>query len=149
MGKKGNVARFLAGAAVGAGLGILFAPKSGKETRADLKKKFDELVEKAKEIDIDEVKENILLKIDEIQEELKSLDKEKVLKIAKEKARAIEAKTEELVKLAVDSAKPKLEAMANDVKKSTVKTLKNIIAKLEETDKPQPKISTKTKAKKA
>ena len=38
MGKKGKtVAAILGGAAIGAGLGILFAPKSGKETRAELK----------------------------------------------------------------------------------------------------------------
>ncbi len=33
---KRNLAFFLAGAAVGAGLGLLFAPKSGKETREQL-----------------------------------------------------------------------------------------------------------------
>ena len=44
MGKKGKtVAAILGGAAIGAGLGILFAPKSGKETRAELKAKMEEL----------------------------------------------------------------------------------------------------------
>ena len=50
MGKKGKtVAAILGGAAIGAGLGILFAPKSGKETRAELKAKMDDLISKAKE----------------------------------------------------------------------------------------------------
>jgi gas vesicle protein len=41
---------FLAGAAVGAGLGILFAPKPGKETREDVKKKLGEIGQKGKEL---------------------------------------------------------------------------------------------------
>ena len=35
MEKKSGFGKFLAGAAIGAGLGVLFAPKSGKETRKD------------------------------------------------------------------------------------------------------------------
>lgn len=38
----------LAGLAAGAALGLLFAPKSGKETRADIKKKADEAAKKGK-----------------------------------------------------------------------------------------------------
>ena len=47
---KSGLGKFLLGAGIGVGLGILFAPKSGKETRADLKKKMDDLLEKAKNI---------------------------------------------------------------------------------------------------
>ena len=36
MEKKSGFGKFLAGAAIGAGLGVLFAPKSGKETRKDI-----------------------------------------------------------------------------------------------------------------
>lgn len=133
--KKSSFGKFVLGATIGAGIGLLFAPKTGKETRAELKAKFDELVKKTKEIEVDEVKENILNKIEEIQEELKDLDKEKVLKLAKSKAKDIEKKSEELVKMAMDSAKPKLEQMATEAKKSTVKTLKNVISKLEEDEK--------------
>ncbi len=39
----------LVGGLVGAALGILLAPKSGKETREELARKADELVAKAKE----------------------------------------------------------------------------------------------------
>lgn len=133
--KKSSFSKFVLGATIGAGLGLLFAPKTGKETRAELKVKWDELVKKAKEIEVDEVKENILNKIDEIQEELQELDREKVLKLAKAKAKDIEKKSEELVKLAVESAKPKLQDLATEAKKSTVKSLKNVIAKLEEDEK--------------
>ena len=51
-----GVLGFLAGAAVGAALGVLFAPRSGKETREILadkarqrKEDLDELIDKARE----------------------------------------------------------------------------------------------------
>ena len=66
--KKSGVGKFLLGAAVGAGLGILFAPQKGSDTRKMLKEKMDELIKKAKNIDVEEVKDNIQLKISEIQD---------------------------------------------------------------------------------
>ena len=43
MSKKG---KFLLGAGVGIGLGLLFAPQTGEKTRKDLSKKVQELIEK-------------------------------------------------------------------------------------------------------
>ena len=40
---------FIIGGLIGITLGILFAPKSGKETREDIKRRADELIIKAKE----------------------------------------------------------------------------------------------------
>ena len=69
MSKKSGLGKFLLGAGIGVGLGILFAPKSGKETRADLKKKMDNLLEKVKNIDVEEVKQTIEEKVREIKED--------------------------------------------------------------------------------
>ena len=54
MSKKGY-GKFVLGAAIGAGLGILFAPKKGSETRAELKAKIEDLVKQIKKIDLEEV----------------------------------------------------------------------------------------------
>ena len=70
---KSGLGKFIAGAAIGAGLGILFAPKKGSETRKELKEKMDELVNKAKDIDMEEVKETFERKVDEIKRDILSL----------------------------------------------------------------------------
>ena len=51
MSKNKGFKKFVLGAAIGAGLGVLFAPKKGSETRAILKNKFDELMIEIKKID--------------------------------------------------------------------------------------------------
>ena len=133
--KKGGLGKFVCGAAIGAGLGLLFAPKTGKETRADLKKKFDEVLEKVKSIKAEDVKEKNVKKVNELQKELKDLDKEKVLKIAKSKATKIQKKAEELYNLAVEKGTPVLEKSVSELKQATADVLKKIVAKLEEEDK--------------
>ena len=133
--KKNGFGKFIAGAAVGAGLGLLFAPKTGKETREVLKKKFDEVLEQVKSIKAEDVKESIVKKVNELQKELKDLDKEKALKIAKQKATKIQKKADELYKLAVEKGTPVVEKSVSELKQATADALKKIVAKLEEEDK--------------
>ncbi len=140
MSKKSGLGKFLLGAGIGLGLGILFAPKSGKETRADLKKKMDNLIEKAKNIDVEEVKETIERKVNEIKEDLKNLDKETAALKIKEGAKKIKKKADDLVNYAVKKGTPVIEAAAREVKESTIKTLEAITAKLKE---EEPKKITK------
>jgi gas vesicle protein len=68
-----NVGNFIAGAvvggAIGAGLALLFAPRSGEETRKMLKEKAEDLGDEVKELKKDiepkvkELKENISKKL--------------------------------------------------------------------------------------
>lgn len=132
--KKSGAGKFILGALVGAGLGVLFAPKAGSETRRELKEKMAELLKKTKEIDMDEVKEKITLKIEEIKEELSDLDREKVLKIAKEKGNDIKDKCGELVQLAKEKGTPILEKAANEVREKAIDAVREILERLEAAD---------------
>ena len=97
---KKSIGNLVLGVVVGASLGILFAPKKGKETRRELKNKMVELVSNAKELSISDVSKMVEDKITEIRKDLNELDKEKVLKIAKKKSENIKKKCQELVLLA-------------------------------------------------
>lgn len=133
--KKGGAGKFVLGAAIGAGLGILFAPRKGSETRKLLKQKMDEVIEQVKHIDKEEVKLAITDKIEEIKLELSDLDKEKVLDIAKEKGEQIKKKADELVSLAIEKGTPVLEKAADDVRNQAIKVVKEVLKKLEKSGK--------------
>lgn len=131
MSKKSGLGKFIIGAGIGTALGLLFAPKSGSETRRDLKKKMDELIEKSKGIDALEVKQTIEAKIAELKEEIADLDKEKVLSIAKKKAKKIQDVSGELVSYAVEKGTPVLESAADQVRQKAVVVTKEVLSKLE------------------
>lgn len=135
MSKKKGFGKLFAGLALGAGLGVLFAPKKGEETRKELKEKIDDLLEKAKDIDKEEVKVTIESKIATIENELEDLDKEKVMKIAKKKAKQIQEMAENLVDYAVEKGTPVLEKSANAVKQKAIDVTKSVLKKLEESEK--------------
>lgn len=133
--KKKHVGKFVLGAAIGATMGVLFAPKRGSETRKDLKNKIDELMGKVKEIDLEDVKEAIETKIDELKCELEDLDKEKVLKVAKEKGNQLKTKATELYDLAVEKGTPVLQKAADEVRQKTIDAVEEILKKLKDSEK--------------
>jgi gas vesicle protein len=138
MSKKGY-GKLLFGLGVGAGLGLLFAPKTGIEIRKDLKKKLDELYAKVKDIDKEEVKKTIVKKIDDIKKELSDLDKEKVTQIAKKQATNIQKKAEDLYKYAVEKGTPILQNAVDEVRNQAIKLTKEITKKLEASKKESKK----------
>jgi len=129
--KKGGLLKFAAGVGLGVGLGMLFAPKKGEELRKDLKVKFDELLNKAKEIDVKEVADDFMDKVNELKKELEDLDKEKVLDLAKKKGEQLKVKATELVELAKEKGTPVLEKAANEVRERAVLVTKEVLKKLE------------------
>jgi len=130
MSKKG-LGKFVLGAMVGAGLGILFAPRSGKETRKILKEKMDDLVKKAKELDKEEVKEAVIAKINEIKEGIKNLDKETAIEIAKKQGKKVRDKAEDLVEYVKEKGTPVMEKTAEGIRSKAIDVTKEVLNKLE------------------
>ena len=126
-----NIGKILAGIGIGIGIGMLIAPDKGSVTRKKLKKKLDDMCTSLKNIDMKEVKESIEKQIEDIKHELEDLDKEKVLKIAKEKGKAIVKKSEELYKMAVKKGTPVLEKAADDIRLTAIDVLNSLTEKLE------------------
>ena len=127
MSKKG----FLWGAALGIGAGMLLAPKKGSETRRELKAKLDEMLAKLKDVDYDEVRENIEVKIYQIKNELRDLDKEKAIDIAKKKVAELQKMSSELVDYAVEKGTPVLQKSDDAIREKVIKVSKEVIEKLE------------------
>ena len=75
--KNGNsIIALLAGAAIGVGLGILFAPDKGSKTREKIKDGFDDLKDQAKsKMDFldDETKEKFLNAKDDLKDKVENL----------------------------------------------------------------------------
>ena len=95
-------------------------------------KKIEELIAKAKDVDLDEVKDELLYKIETLQGELATLDKEKVKEIALSQAEVIKVKAEELYRYAIEKGTPAVESAANEVRKQALKVVKELEKKLEE-----------------
>ena len=135
MSKKKSIWPFVAGVGLGVGAGMLFAPKKGEDLRKDVKNKIDELINKAKEIDVDEVKDEFMKKIDELKVELEDLDKEKALAIAKRKGNGLKEKAEDLVEYAREKGTPVLEKAAKEVRQKAAMVTREVLKRLEEEEK--------------
>ena len=146
MGKR-SISSLFFGAAIGASLGILFAPKKGSQTRKDLKNKMLDLIDDAKELSISDVSNIVEEKINEIRHDLNDLDKEKVLNIAKTKSDEIKNKCEDLVNLAIDKGTPVLKDAAVDVRDKTIDVMKDMIKKLETIELDKKKTTKKEEKK--
>lgn len=132
MGKKSGFGKFLVGIGAGVGLGFLFAPEKGSETRKALKVKLQELVNEVKNLDAEDVKFQIEEQIAEIKQELEELDKEKVLNLAKEKSEKIKKSIEDLYNLAKEKATPVIETAVEELRSNAINVTKEVLAKLEE-----------------
>ena len=105
---KGLLIGFLTGTVVGAAVALLYAPKSGKELRQDIKGKTDEFIDEAEKF-LDTAKEKAKVTINESKkkaEELLSEAKSKAEVLMKDANRVLndaKAKTNEVVQTGKDT----------------------------------------------
>lgn len=143
---NGRFRSFLTGTLVGAGLGILLAPKEGSETRNDLKKSFSLLVDTIKNVDVEETKANLLNKVKEIREELSSIDENTVKKEATEKLSIIEEKCDDLIQVAKENTAPVVERAALEVKENAKNLVSEFLEEIEEKKEEVPAKEKKTRS---
>lgn len=112
---KSGLSKFVIGAGIGFGIGILVAAKSGKETRQDLKNKFKELEYKMKNLDMSDLKDGAINKLDEIKDTVRDLDFEQVSTFTKEKVDTIRIKLSELSSYLKKKSAPVIKKVINEI----------------------------------
>ena len=95
---KSGLGKFIIGACIGVGIGLLVASKPGKETREDIKKKFKELEDKFRELDMTELKDGAIEKLDVLKDKIANLDSDQVADFTKEKISDIKKGLSDLAK---------------------------------------------------
>ncbi len=130
--KKSKLGALVAGIGIGAAAGMLLAPKSGEETRKDIQKKAKQIGKKVKDIDLNQVKEDLVKEFDKFKNEMKDMDKEKAMKLAKEQGTKLLDKCEDLITMAKEKSAPMIEKTGKDIKKKLSEMLADASEKLSE-----------------
>ena len=115
MSKHSGLSKFVVGAGISFGVGLLVAAKSGKETRKDIKEKFEELEDKLRNLSYDDLKEGAIEKLDELKVKIDELDQEKASELIKEKIMDIKEKLTELSKYIKKKSSPVVKNIINDI----------------------------------
>lgn len=103
-GRSDNVLALLAGAAIGVGLGILFAPDKGSKTREKIKNSFDDLKDEVKS-KFNSVEEEAKEKFTHSKDELKETVENLLSKSSYKAEEAITFLEEKLAELKKQNAK--------------------------------------------
>ena len=130
--KKSKLGALVAGIGIGAAAGMLLAPKSGEETRKDIKNKAKQIGKKVKGIDLNQVKEDLVKEFDKFKNEMKDMDKDKAMKLAKEQGTKLLDKCEYLIIMAKEKSAPMIEKTGKDIKKKLSEILADASEKLSE-----------------
>ena len=123
---------FVLGVGIGVGLGMLFSPNTGEENRRIVKEKAKDVADKIKNIDLNEVKDNLVNQYEKLKEDLKDMDAEKAKALVKRKATELSEKANELLAAAKEKADPVIESETKKLKKNLSNLLNTWADKLED-----------------
>lgn len=112
---KSGLGKFVIGAGIGFGIGLLVAAKSGKETRNDIKNKFKELEEKFRSLDLTELKDGAIEKLDSLREKVKDIDSEQICDFTKDKIADIKKGLSDLTKSVKKKSVPIIKKIVDDI----------------------------------
>ena len=129
---KTGIGEFILGVGIGVGIGLLVSPNTGDENRKIVKEKASKAIDKIKNIDLNEVKENLVNQYEKLKEQLKDMDAEKAKRLAKEKIEELTIKANELITAAKEKADPVIEAETKKLKKNLSQLLNKWADKLED-----------------
>ena len=116
MSRRGGFGKLLAGLGIGVGLGLLLSPDTGENNRKKLKEAATKSWEDLKNVDLNEVKDNLVKEFDKLKEEIKDMDADKAKKIAKEQGEALKKKMDEVIKAAKEKADPVIEKNVKELR---------------------------------
>ena len=123
---------FVLGVGIGVGLGMLFSPNTGEENRRIVKERAKDVADKIKNIDLNEVKDNLVNQYEKLKEDLKDMDAEKAKTLVKRKATELSEKANELLAAAKEKADPVIESETKKLKKNLSNLLNTWADKLED-----------------
>ena len=129
---KSGIGEFILGVGIGVGIGLLVSPNTGEENRKIVKEKATKAIDKIKNIDLNEVKDDLTEKYEKLKEELKDMDADKAKKLVKEKAEELSIRANELIVAAREKADPVIEAEGKKLKKNLSTLLNKWADKLED-----------------
>ncbi len=120
------------GAIIGGILGILFAPKKGSETRAQIKMSFVNLKDKLMNIDEESIKKHIEKKLDYIDVELAKLEMFDSFKKAKKQAKKVVKEINKLIDYTKKKGMSEFEDLILDLKDKASEISEEILTNLDD-----------------
>lgn len=130
--KKSKLLKVPAAMLAGATLGMMFAPKEGKELRKDAKKKVKEVADKAKNITDVDIKDSIKNALEVVSKKLEDLELEESKEKLTKKAGSIKKEIEKIIKDAKNIKDDVLENTAVKLKEQAEEKIQGIVNKLED-----------------
>lgn len=122
---------FVGGLVVGGIIGVLLAPKSGEESRKELKEKIEDLTLYIKNIDSETIKLEATKKLNNIRKYLEENDGSEMLEDLKDKSKEILKNLDDLAKMFKEKTDPYAQKLIGSTKELTINVLNKTLEKLE------------------